>query len=86
MFLHSKITLSDIFYILKITLSATKVVVYFGLCKYFSHKYYQSPKFIFLKHYQIPLLHLIEVILQIRKLITMKRTYFQCDLFLWGAI
>ena len=29
---------------------------------------------------------LIEVILQIRKLITMKRTYFQCNLFLLGAI
>ena len=74
------------FFLLKITLSATKVVVYFGLCKYFSHKYYQSPKFIFLKHYQIPLFHLIEVILQIRKLITIKRIYFQCDLFLLGAI
>lgn len=49
MFFVLKITLSDIFCVLKITLSATKVVVYFGLCKYFSHKYYQSPKFIFLK-------------------------------------
>ena len=45
MFFVLKITLSDIFCVLKITLSATKVVVYFGLCKYFSHKYYQSPKF-----------------------------------------
>ena len=74
------------FFLLKITLSATKVVVYFGLCKYFSHKYYQSPKFIFLKHYQIPLFYLIEVILQIRKFIIMMRIYFQCDLFLLGAI
>ena len=29
---------------------------------------------------------LIEVILQIRKFIIMKRTYFQCDFFFWGAI
>ena len=29
---------------------------------------------------------LIEVILQIRKFIIMKRTYFQCDFFFLGAI
>ena len=32
------------------------------------------------------LFHLIEVILQTGKFIIMKRTYSQCDLFLFGAI